>query len=346
MKKLLIMVIGMTTLYLQGSYFGYGNLPEFYRKLETGMENLREASVSVSIIAQVDCRNLASEGEKESLEWVRKYLERYPPEAVEAATRDDRTGLGSIESGRASALEYLAVKGDGRYIGIVSQYASDALASLLKMRVAGINVFDYDAVPGLGKPKFFPSVMNTGPQAVYVREILYRCWEEAGRDSSKIPQELLTMTVSFGEDNNPICSVDLAKYGLSMPIITPRPHRNRFNYWNEGTPWDKPAKMTVEFPDLTEPVETTPYMDRKSPDWKGLYVHVKKNTPPPNDEQPPANVTTASLTDNAPPLRDTSTAETPYATEQSPPPSRPWLYVGILALLCAGGVFWLIRKKR
>jgi len=57
-------------------------------------------------------------------------------------------------------------------------------------------------------------------------------------------------------------------------------------------------------------------------------------------------VETESLTDSAPPPHDTSTAETPSAPEQSPPPSRPWLYVGLLALLCAGVALWLIRKKR
>jgi len=32
--------------------------------------------------------------------------------------------------------------------------------------------------------------------------------------------------------------------------------------------------------------------------------------------------------------------------EEQEMPSRPWLYVGILSALCAGAVFWLIRRKR
>ena len=96
----------MTALCLHGiSYVGYGSFSKYYKRLETGLENFQEASESVRTFAQVDAFNLASAGEREALEWTRKYLELYPPEAVEAAIRDDNTGLRTLSgSARIHAL--------------------------------------------------------------------------------------------------------------------------------------------------------------------------------------------------------------------------------------------------
>jgi len=99
--------------------------------------------------------------------------------------------------------------------------------------------------------------------------------------------------VWFDEDGNPVCNVDLAKYGLTMPEI------------------DLPQNVKDEI------------LRRARP-----------------------NVEEVPLTGSESPSRDVSTAETPCATEQSPPPSRPWLYAVILSALCAGVALWLIRKKR
>jgi len=113
---------------------------------------------------------------------------------------------------------------------------------------------------------FTPSVANTGKQAVYAREILQHYWkregeipdnfrsergefylERANQALSKIPSELLTIVVSFDKDGKPVSNVDLAKYGLSMPVITPKPDEER----EHGTPlW---YNNTVTFPHLNEP---------------------------------------------------------------------------------------------
>jgi len=317
----------MTTQYLQGSYFGYTHFPAIFKRLEADIEDFGKASSAVDIFARVDCFNLASEGDKEALEWTRKYLERYLPVAAGGVNGD--------------AVEYLAVKGDGRDVEILSRHPNGALAQLLKTRVAGMNIFDMDSSSGFGLPRFIPSVANTGPQAIYAREILYRYWEEAGRDSSKIPPELLAMAVSFDGDGNPVCSVDLAKYGLSVPVITPRPHREKFNWWNDGSPWDQPAKMTVEFADL-EPVEITPYMNRKSPDWKGLYVHAKKKPAPPPDAGQPSSDAAAE----SPPLTGDDAQRPEVAATTGNPPNRLWIYAGVISVLFAGAVLWCLRKKR
>jgi len=302
------------------------------------MENFQEASVSVRTLSKVDAFNLASAGECEALEWTRKYLELYPPGEAELAIRDDNTGLRTLsESARAHALEYLAAKGDERYLEIVNQHDGD-YGRLLATRIAGTNIFDSGdfGVQRFWGKMFIPSVANTGPQAVYVREILYRYWEEHGRESSKFPQELLTMVVSFDEDNTPVCSVDLAKYGLSVPIITPRPHKDIFHWWNEHDPWtnskNTSTKLTVQFPDFAEPVEITPYMRvRHSPDWDGLYVHVPKKSPSLTMADP-------KMATSLPSADDTQPADTP--------PNSLWLYTALLAIFCATVALWLIRKKR
>ncbi|MCL2103749.1 MAG: hypothetical protein FWH21_01625 [Kiritimatiellaeota bacterium] len=101
------------------------------------------------------------------------------------------------------------------------------------MRVAGTNLVDYyEAAPQ--RPAGFrivPSVTNNGPQGRYVFEVLsqylkaleieYREGDRNRpfRDASKIPAELLTMVVSFDAGGNPVCNVDLAKYGLTMPVL-------------------------------------------------------------------------------------------------------------------------------
>ena len=278
-------------------FIGYdASLREFrryYKELETDIGDINKATEYVMTFARTDAMNLASEGLKEALEWTRKYVALYPPKETETYDREVEHFLyeelirqQGFDVKRRQIFAYLAFKGDARDLEVVKRFDSGTLGALLERRVAGENVFGYDAdklkpLGFLGLPKtFFPSVANTGPQAVYVREILYRYWEENDRDASKIPQELLTMVVSFDANRNPVCSVDLAKYGLSMPAIEPKLSRSMFTQWNKGAPYDTPIKLTVKFPDLAEPVEITLGMDREASDWKGLYKHVKKIQPP------------------------------------------------------------------
>jgi len=214
------------------SRFTYAHLSNIYEWLEENVGNAKETERFTAILAQIDATNLASEGVLEALEWARKYAELYPPTEADVIVSESvplQEWRAPKGSGRRQIFAYLATKGDERDIEVVNQYNKDILGTLLEARVAGINLFDYDGILFgsqfvLGDLRFFPSTANTGPQAVYVREILYRYWEEHERDSSKIPQELLTMVVSFDEDGNPVSSVDLAKHGLSMPVIDPKPH--------------------------------------------------------------------------------------------------------------------------
>ena len=90
------------------------------------------------------------------------------------------------------------------------------------------------------------------------------------------------MVVSFDADGIPVCSVDLAKYGLSMPVFTPKLDWGMFTIYRERlySSEHKPIKLSVKFPDLAEAVEITTAMEREAPDWKGLYKNVRKVTPP------------------------------------------------------------------
>ena len=110
--------------------------------------------------------------------------------------------------------------------------------TILAMRAAGTNIINYIPISnGFIETRWYgciPSVTNTGPQGVYVENLLRQYWEnmETGsflfegesrplsfKDRSKIPAEIQTLVVWFDEDGNPVCNVDLAKYGLTMPEI-------------------------------------------------------------------------------------------------------------------------------
>jgi len=331
--------------------YSLGELREANLQLRAeGLGDFNMATENVVIFAQVHCMNLATErkDEQRALEWPRKYVALYPPQETETYGSDAKRD--SIEAKRKRIFAYLAVKGDASDIEVVKQFNSDILGALLEQRVAGVNIFDYDAdklkpAHFLWRPKtFFPSVANAGPQAVYVRELLYRFWEEIGRDSSKIPQELLTMVVSFDENKNPVCSVDLAKYGLSMPVITPKPDMRNFTFLDEGLSHEISGKFTVKFPDLAEAVEITNDMDRHSPDWKGLYKPRPTQPPPPTENgrgvlhtppepKPPTNVVTNAASQKTNPV------------EPNPTPWKLPLLIGIL-ILGGGVVAWRFCKRR
>ena len=146
-------------------------------------------------------------------------------EALDCARRIVREQV----KGAGSAYGYLSRKGDARDLDILTGTRRDDLAA----RVAGTNlVFTDPSLDHLWR-SCVPSVTNTGPQGAYVSAILkqfwntleveYHSWEDGRRypyrDKSKIPDELLTMVVWFDEDGNPVCNVDLSKYGLTMPEI-------------------------------------------------------------------------------------------------------------------------------
>ena len=57
-------------------------------------------------------------------------------------------------------------------------------------------------------------------------------------NTMNLVEELTTATVSFNDDGIPVSSVDLSKYGFSMPVIEPKP----------AVPERRGALRTVTFP--------------------------------------------------------------------------------------------------
>ncbi|MCL1921704.1 MAG: hypothetical protein FWG50_11645 [Kiritimatiellaeota bacterium] len=164
-----------------------------------------------------DGRNIASCGNQEALGWARRAMREKPKEYGEAG-------------------RYLALKGDTRDIDILPPGQE---RRILEARVAGTNLVSHPSFEFLtfrnlpARFTFFPSVANTGPQALYAEAILRQCWKNLEvetrvladgssrpfKDLSKIPPELLTLVVWFDDGGNPVCNVDLAKYGLTMPDL-------------------------------------------------------------------------------------------------------------------------------
>jgi len=159
------------------SEFGDDALPELYKVLEENIKDVYYASHIANRLSR-DAMNPAVESDARILRMMRM--------VVDAGT--DTSGWGRT---------YLALKGD----------ASDLVrlrdAYILNNRVAGTNLFGdirfyTRGGPtngwGIGgkstfRPPFVPSVANTGPQALYVYEILKSFWEQNGKDESKILDE-------------------------------------------------------------------------------------------------------------------------------------------------------------
>jgi hypothetical protein len=162
--------------------------------------------------------------------------------------------------------------------------------------VEGVNILTFKPVriDGLLEltPDFIPSVANVGLQAIYVREILRRYWkdlskipDEAFTDEKRniyleqsnqalleIPEELLKIVLSFDKDGNLVSSVDLSKYGLSIPFIDPKPTATDFlnkKYTvifphEQAEGWTPPAPPPAQeetpppVPEATQPSEEEP----------------------------------------------------------------------------------------
>jgi len=262
---------------------GYETLARDFAKLKEDIDNRENADNAVSTFFYVDGKNPEAKGEEVALEWTRKILAIHGgmPSTVNPSARTRDTGLDILT---IKGLHYLMLKGDARDIPLLNQYTNAPWGRILEMRVAGTNVIDIPKMGRFSLPWFFPSVTNTGPQALYVGEILYRYWEGVEFDTAKIPQELLTMVVSFDKDGNPVSSVDLAKFGLSMPTITPNPKKH--------INWDRPPDpsmwqyntYTVTFPDLAKSVTMQLDAQRKhidTQDYRKLYSPIPRKSPPP-----------------------------------------------------------------
>ena len=255
-----------TMSYMDGLFENLGHdgaLAELYKAVEENIEDTFYVRIVVNRLWP-SAYNPTTESDPGILKIMRKVMDAYnndPPYGAEGAI----TYL--MRKGDASDLERLP----NNETNIIIRYSANAT---LKARVEGINVLS---------PDFIPSVANTGAQALYVREILQRYWkEQANQNLLKIPDELLAIIVSFDEDGNPVCNVDLAKYGLSMPVITPKPEEER----EHGTaPWNN---NTVTFPHLGE----TPPQAVNPPEPVVKRPGQETESPPPEQPtEPSANKT-------------------------------------------------------
>ena len=121
--------------------------------------------------------------------------------------------------------------------------------------------------------------------------------------------ELSTMVVSFDENGKPVCSVDLAKYGLSMPIIEPFPDSYRVG--------EKPT-FTVVFPHETVGC--------------GELGTLPQATNAISDIETEAELPTDTVQE------DTPLPEQPQTSPKSN--YLLWLGIGVLAVLLIGFLAW------
>jgi hypothetical protein len=269
------------------SEFGDDALPELYKVLE---ENIEDGIYVAHIVEMFDddAYNPTVASDAEALKIMRKAV--------------DAKGWGK---------EYLMRKGDTsdleRLPDTTNEIIRYSARATLKARVEGVNVMRFLGVgKGAGvreiEPYFMPSAANLGPQAVYVCEILRRYWqdqlkipvltretvryygEQSEQTVSKMPEELLKIVVWFDEEGNPVCNIDLSKYGLSMPVIEPKPIASDPKWymqptvtfphdtdgWTPPTPAPKPAPPPPEPEPLPPPVEAPPPAEpeNKTTPWK------------------------------------------------------------------------------
>jgi len=168
-------------------------------------------------LAAADAHDISTLGNQEALDWTRKMLRE----------KGGKKGYDTM-----AAERYLERKGNASDLELVSRHRGNRR---LATRAAGTNIVEWlDPIHTRSHYfDFLPSVTNTGPQALYARAILRSYWETLPevtmrldetrnmvyKDGTQIPAELLTMVVWFDEDGNPVCNVDLAKYGLTMPEL-------------------------------------------------------------------------------------------------------------------------------
>jgi len=299
----------------------------------------------------------ASHGDREVLDLMREVVARspVPGRAIEyLAKKGDESDIERLENVR----EIRVVQTPLAHVNIL--YRVEHLRERLSANV-------YRGVT------FAPSIANTGPQAIYVREILRKArvqkaalkdeiisrrkvveeerdvkwmqimsaynsgeitleelhafrekWEQAttpfdeeldalGREM--IPPELLAMVVSFDEDGNPVCSVDLAEYGLSMPVIEPKPHQH-----------DLPStQYAVTFPHETEASAPT-------------VPHATDTA----TEPAPDTATETGVV-------DAERATVIAGEAEQPSPCRAWLHavigIGVVAAIIGGVVAWRRKGK-
>ena len=205
---------------------GYQDMPAYKKFLEDEdyPYNNYTYSTLTELICRIDGVNMCSPGDADIIRLTREFL----------VSKSDNPDWRFVDY----SLLYLSQKGDASDLPLLEKYAelpskldfakNAGLESLriLKARVSGTNVLsfleDRDYCWSTNEPPFLPSVANTGPQAVYVYDLLKQALAKYG-DATNLPPELVTMVVSFDADGKPVCSVDPARYGLVMPDFPPPP---------------------------------------------------------------------------------------------------------------------------
>ncbi|MGI6391782.1 MAG: hypothetical protein ACOX7Q_16615 [Kiritimatiellia bacterium] len=204
---------------------GYHDFPAYKKILQEGRpyDNYTYSTLT-ELICRIDGVNMCSPGDADIIRLTREFL----------VSKSGNPDWRFVDY----SLLYLSQKGDASDLPLLEKYAelpskldfakNAGLESLriLKARASGTNVLNLSKTRlycwSTNEPPFLPSVANTGPQAVYVYDLLKQALAKYG-DATNLPPELVTMAVSFDADGKPVCSVDPSKYGLVMPDFPPPP---------------------------------------------------------------------------------------------------------------------------
>gem|GEM_PF-2201241 len=289
---------------------GNNDLFPFYCEvLAANMDNPGAVKHITEAFFSLDGDDLASPGHQEALRLTR-----------EVVSQNRGASL--------SALWYLAFKGDGGDVALIEKAGDPVLAmgwqklaDVLRARAEG----NYVADRLQGELSVYPSVANTGPQGVYAYHLLRKAGRLAEttledgtlRTHPKLPEDLLKMVITFDADGNPVSSVDLAKHGLSMPVITPKPEPGK-GFTVGVAAYGGDGRYTVTFP------------HEQGEGW---------TPPPPVKPEAPATADAARQ-----PAREEA-APPPPEYPAAPPSAKPLLWLAALALAAlVGAVIW--KRKR
>jgi len=287
-------------------------LPAYCEVLSANMDSPETVQRIISVFSSLDGHNLASYGNQEALRLTRETVSK-------------------SEGVSYQALIYLTIKGDGDDIELIEKAQvsdpilkgwKEEMTDALRKRVERNFVRGGQPRSLQGELSIIPSVANTGPQGVYAYHILlnagnmaeYLRHSETGFPYLEFPDELLKMVITFDEDGNPVSSVDLAKFGLSMPVITPKPTAH------DNISFGEARGLAVTFPHEAKVSAPQVETDEAKPDTAGVTGQpVKEEETPPPTEQP-----------------------------EDPPSGRTilWFALALLALLAGSVAAWRKAKRK
>ena len=199
---------------------GYHDFPAYKKFLQDAPNPNYTFQILLPFICKIDGSNMQSEGDNDIMRLTREFLN----------VRLDKPDWQSA----AYSLLYLSQKGDAQDLSLLEEYLklpsklsfakSSAREShrILNARVSGTNVLSFlqsrNYCWSTNNPPFLPSVANTGPQAVFVYDLLEQALIKYGTPTN-IPSEIMTLVISLDAEGKPVCSIDPSKYGLKMPAF-------------------------------------------------------------------------------------------------------------------------------